>query len=129
MLQADSIVLDPAELEATFKAMKVASSAEETDELRFACNDILCSESRQENSLKYLALWLEAFVITAIAMTFGPILSKQARLELSQAIAGKYKQYKVDYTVYQKLKKKQQLQKEEVAKKLQRAMIKQLIGT
>lgn len=84
--------LDPTELESTFKAMKVASVTvtEEVDDQRLACNDFLASENRLENSLKFLPLWIEAFILTALSMTFGPILSKQAQQQLSELLKGKY---------------------------------------
>lgn len=41
---------------------------------RIAVNDFIQNENRQENSLKFLPIWMEVFVITALAGTFGLIL-------------------------------------------------------
>ena len=46
---------------------------------RLAYNDFYNLESRQENSLKYLPIWSEAFVITSMVWTFAPILNRKAR--------------------------------------------------
>ena len=46
---------------------------------RLAHNDFYNLESRQENSLKYLPIWSEAFVITSIVWTFASVLKKPAR--------------------------------------------------
>lgn len=43
---------------------------------RLAYNDFISNETRNENSLKFVPLWCEAFVITAISSTFGAILTK-----------------------------------------------------
>ena len=73
---------------------------------RLAHNDFYNLESRQENSLKYLPIWAEAFVITAIVWTFAPVLTKRARRQLSEALKARILGCKSDFGTYQKLKKK-----------------------
>ena len=53
---------------------------------RLAHNDFFNIESRQENSLKYLPIWSEAFVITSLAWTFAPVLTRRAKKQLSAAL-------------------------------------------
>ena len=74
---------------------------------RLAYNDFYNLESRQENSLKYLAIWSEAFVITSLVWTFAPILTRQAKKQLNVALKERILGAKSDFGTYQKLKKKQ----------------------
>lgn len=77
------------------------------NDARLAMNDFYNNESRFENSLKFLPIWAEAFVITALAWTFAPVLSKKARKSLSEALKVRIVGCKSDFGTYQKLKKKQ----------------------
>lgn len=74
---------------------------------RLAHNDFYNLESRQENSLKYLPIWSEAFVITSIVWTFAPVLDRKARKRLSDALKERIIGARSDFGTYQKLKKKQ----------------------
>ncbi len=69
-------------------------------------NDFYNNESRFENSLKFLPIWAEAFVITSLVWTFAPIFSKKARGTLSEALKARILGCKSDFGTYQKLKKK-----------------------
>lgn len=73
---------------------------------RLAHNDFYNQESRQENSLKYLPIWSEAFVITSLVWTFASVFKKKARQELSDALKERIIGAKSDFGTYQKLKKK-----------------------
>lgn len=73
---------------------------------RLALNDFYYSEARFENSLKFLPIWAEAFVITALAWTFAPVLSKKARSTLSERLKERIIGCKSDFGTYQKAKKK-----------------------
>lgn len=73
---------------------------------RLAHNDFQGQESRQENSLKYLPIWSEAFVITALTWAFAPVLKKDARRRLSDAMKERILGAKSDFGTYQKIKKK-----------------------
>lgn len=55
--------------------MPSAGNSVVNSEKRIAVNDFLLNENRAENSLKFLVMWLEAFLITALTGTFGPLLS------------------------------------------------------
>ena len=72
---------------------------------RLAHNDFYNLESRQENSLKYLPIWAEAFVITSLAWTFAPIFTAEARQALSEALKTRILGAKSDFGTYQKQKK------------------------
>ena len=67
---------------------------------RLAHNDFLNLESRLENSLKYLPIWAEAFVITSLVWTFAPVLSKRARKALSDAMKHRIVGAKSDFGTY-----------------------------
>ena len=77
-----------------------------SSDARLAHNDFNNNDARFENSLKFLPIWAEAFVITSIAFTFGPIFTKRARRELSEALKKRILECKSDFGTYQKLKKK-----------------------
>jgi hypothetical protein len=66
------------------------------------------NENRFENSLKFLPIWSEAFVLISLAWTFGPIFNKKARQTLSECIKQRVGECKSDFGTYQKLKKKMQ---------------------
>jgi hypothetical protein len=66
-------------------------------EERIAVNDFLSNENRVENSLKFLVMWLEAFLITALVGTFGPIFSSEARNRLAQKLRAKMEERKSDF--------------------------------
>jgi hypothetical protein len=53
-----------------------------------------------------MPLWIEAFVLTAITLTFGTILSHQARNYLGSLLKSKIEERKGDFAAYQKFKKK-----------------------
>lgn len=101
-LQEDTVKLDPDELEAEFKGFKLASatSNQNDGEFRMANNDFSSNDSRIENSLKFLPLWIEAFIITSLTLSFGPILNKQARNRLSERVKAKYEEQKSDFATY-----------------------------
>lgn len=65
-----------------------------------ANNDFSSNDSRIENSLKFLPLWIEAFIITSLALSFGPILNKSARTRLSEKLKVKYEERKSDFATY-----------------------------
>lgn len=67
---------------------------------RLAHNDFFNLESRQENSLKYLPIWSEAFVITSLVWTFAPVLNKKARQNLSDALKARILGAKSDFGTY-----------------------------
>lgn len=67
---------------------------------RLAHNDFFNLESRQENSLKYLPIWSEAFVITSLVWTFAPVLNKAARQKLSDALKARILGAKSDFGTY-----------------------------
>ena len=50
-----------------------------------------------ENSLKFLVMWLEAFLITALVGTFGPIFSSEAKNRLAQKLRVKMEERKSDF--------------------------------
>ena len=50
-----------------------------SSDARLANNDFVNNESRFENSLKFLPIWSEAFVMISLAWTFGPVFRKKAR--------------------------------------------------
>lgn len=76
------------------------------NDARLAHNDYYNLESRQENSLKYLPIWSEAFVITSLVWTFAAVLDKKARKQLADAMKTRILGAKSDFGTYQKLKKK-----------------------
>lgn len=65
-----------------------------------ANNDISSNDSRIENSLKFLPLWIEAFIITALTLSFGPVLNKSARNRLSEKLKVKYEERRSDFATY-----------------------------
>ena len=97
-----------------FKGAKLTSAIGEStaefvgksSDARLANNDFVNNESRQENSLKFLPIWSEAFVLMSLAWTFGPVFKKKARFQLSEAIKVRFAECKSDFSTYQKLKKK-----------------------
>ena len=92
------------------------TSISKSADTRLAHNDFFNSEARLENSLKFLPIWSEAFVITSIAWTFGPIFNKRARKELAEALKVKILECKSDFGTYQKLKKKAGVEKQQEGK-------------
>jgi hypothetical protein len=74
----DDDKLDPMEILAAFKARRLKSAANEVgsdfgdkqSSARIAINDFASNEMRIENSLKFIPMWLEAFLIMSIAWTF-----------------------------------------------------------
>jgi hypothetical protein len=83
----DDDKLDPMEILAAFKARRLRSAATEVgsdfgdkqSEARIAINDFASNDMRIENSLKFIPMWLEAFLIMSIAWTFQPLLKAPAR--------------------------------------------------
>jgi hypothetical protein len=72
------VKMDPVELETQFRAARLARAVTGDDlhgNFRLAHNDFTSNEARNENSLKFVALWCEAFLLTAIAHSFGAVLS------------------------------------------------------
>lgn len=66
-------------------------------EERIAINDFLSNENRVENSLKFLVMWLEAFVLTSIMGTFAPVLSAEARKRLAGKLRVRVEERKSDF--------------------------------
>lgn len=74
--------------------MKSASSTigsdfgDKKDDFRIAINDFSSPllEMRIENSLKFIPMWLEAFIIMALAWTFQPLLKEKSRKEMAERI-------------------------------------------
>ena len=97
-----------------FQNMKVKSAGEAHSgdfvggkgETRISYNDYVTNEARFENSLKFLPIWCEAFVITAIIWTFVPLFKSTARAELGKRLEVKMVKAKGDFQTYQKNKKK-----------------------
>ena len=67
---------------------------------RIVTTDFVSNESRKENSQKFLPIWLEAFMLTAMAHTFGPVMKPEGRKRLWDGLKGKYEQYKSDWATY-----------------------------
>ena len=85
LLQEGTVKLDPDVLQSEFTVTRLPSAANDkvNSEKRIAVNDFLSNDNRVENSLKFLVMWLEAFLITALTGTFGPILSTEAKNRLA----------------------------------------------
>jgi hypothetical protein len=101
--------MDPTELEAKFKAARLARAVTGDDlhgHFRLSHNDFISNETRNENSMKFVAIWCEAFLLTAIAHSFGAVLSSQNRKQLSALLQAKIEEKKSDFVTYQKNKKK-----------------------
>ena len=106
--------VDAEKLYEIFKSLRLTSAIGESttefvgksSEARLANNDFVNNESRFENSLKFLPIWSEAFVLTSLAWTFGPVFKAKARKQLSEAIKARVIECKSDFGTYQKLKKK-----------------------
>ena len=86
-MQEDTQIVDPSKLLAEFKDMRLLSAKTDNDKnsedtARIPHTDFVTSESRYENSLKFLPIWLEAFVITSMALTFGPIMKEEGRKQV-----------------------------------------------
>ena len=73
-------------------------------------------ETRYENALKYTPVWLECFLIFALAWTFNPVLSATGQKELDVRLRAKYEAARSDIGQYQRERKK----KEKDAKKKQK---------
>jgi hypothetical protein len=66
------------EILAAFRARRLKSAAsaagsdfgDQKSEARIAINDFASNDMRIENSLKFIPMWLEAFLIMSIAWTF-----------------------------------------------------------
>ena len=79
--------VDAVELLAMFMGIRLTSAKGESttefvgssSDARLANNDFVNNESRFENSLKFLPIWSEAFVMMSLAWTFGPVFNKKAR--------------------------------------------------
>lgn len=130
LVQEDTVKLDPEVLEAEFIHLKIQSATNMNDpnlDQRIAHNDFTTNDTRVENSLKFLPLWIEAFILVAINMTFGPIMDKKARDRLSDQLKVKYEERKGDFATYQKTKKKIQQAKDEQKKKEQKALLKAMV--
>lgn len=78
------------------------------EEIRLAVNDFNNKQNRQENALKYLPKWSEAFVVLAVTWTFALVLKKPAHEYLGKLLQQRMQSCQSDFATYQKLKKKQQ---------------------
>jgi len=98
-LQEGTLKLDPEVLQTEFSVIRLPSAATNTvnSEERIAVNDFLSNENRVENSLKFLVMWLEAFLITALVGTFGPIFSSDAKNRLAKKLRLKMEERKSDF--------------------------------
>lgn len=56
------------------------------EEIRLAVNDFNNKQNRQENALKYLPKWSEAFVVLAVTWTFALVLKKPAHEYLGKLL-------------------------------------------
>ena len=61
---------------------------------------------KHENAMKFIPVWIEAFIIFAITWTFGSILNDLAKKDLDSKIKDKIASCKSDLMTYQKLQKK-----------------------
>ena len=108
--------IDPVALLGRFMGIRLTSAVGESttefvgssSDARLANNDFVNNEARFENSLKFLPIWSEAFVLLSLAWTFGPVMNKKARKTLSDAVRARVTECKSDFGTYQKLKKKLQ---------------------
>jgi len=66
-------------------------------EVRIAVNDFLSNDNRVENSLKFLVMWLEAFLITSLTGTFGPIFSTEAKNRLAEKLKTRMEERRSDF--------------------------------
>lgn len=100
--------MDPEKLLEEFKSMRLESAGKESslsvanvdDIKRIVTTDFVGNEARYENSLKFLPIWLEAFILTAIAHSFGPVMKPNARKRLWDGLKVKYDQCKSDFATY-----------------------------
>lgn len=76
-----------------------------------------------------MPIWIEAFIISSIISTFGPILDRKAQIRISDLIKVKYEERKGDFATFQKNKKKIQQAKEEQKKREQKALFKALVNS
>lgn len=76
------------------------------DEKRISHIDFVDNDTRYENSLKFLPIWLEAFMLTALSNAFGPVLNEGGRKRMWEALKVKILEGKSDFNSYQKNKKK-----------------------
>lgn len=85
--------------------MRIISAGKEVgsgalNEKRIAINDFIQNENRNENSLKFLPIWIEAFVLTSLSGTFGPVLKRDTRKSLSDLLKAKITETKSDFSTY-----------------------------
>lgn len=85
--------------------MRIISAGKEAgngglNEKRIAINDFIQNENRQENSLKFLPIWIEAFVLTSLSATFGPVFKRDTRKSLSDLLKAKIMETKSDFSTY-----------------------------
>lgn len=110
----DDDKIEPQEIYDRFMAMRLKSAAGEVSgefvgakgEFRISVCDYTNNETRFENSLKFLPIWCEAFVVTSLVWTFIPLFRPEARRELAERIELRMKERKADFQTYQKQKKK-----------------------
>lgn len=69
-------------------------------------NKFIDDEIRYENAIKFTGIWLESFIIFAVAWTFGAILNDFGKQLLDEKIKERIELNKMDYASYQKLKKR-----------------------
>lgn len=104
-LQEDTRIIDPDVLYMEFVQMRIISAGKEAanvgiGEKRIAINDFIQNENRNENSLKFLPIWIEAFMLTSLSGTFGPVLKRDTRKSLSDLLRAKIKETKSDFSTY-----------------------------
>ena len=100
--------IDASRLLGIFKGLRLTTVIGESttefvggsSDARLAHNDFVNNESRFENSLKFLPIWSEAFVMISLAWTFGPVFNKRARKQLSDALKVRILECKSDFGTY-----------------------------
>jgi len=89
--------LDPHEVYERFANRRLPSALTEAgsdfisrkNDIRIASNDFVANDTRFENSLKFLPIWCEAFVLTSLVWTFAPLFNDNAKKELNERFKAK----------------------------------------
>ena len=56
--------------------------------------------------MKYTPVWLEAFILYAVLWSFGSVMNDIGRKELDAKLKERIHENKMEFTVFQKLRKK-----------------------
>ena len=73
---------------------------EKQTQRRVAANRFINDEIRYENAIKFTGIWIESFIIYAIAWTFGSILDDHGKHMLDEQVRYRIEANKMDYAVY-----------------------------